>query len=185
MLGKAKIDPKDYTGPEIKQYCFLATDDVTWDVYVSLKTLENCVKLPGKFYHRNYEMLLGEVALSLWFKGIWKLFFMVQLFEPLTKTHPYILVLESGEPFGLNYYLLSAAELRRIKHLQKTQCSLDEVRILFDDVCERFPQLTPRLSSTAAIVHNPSFENGIVKVLKNREVELTQQEKTSLMMMMA
>ena len=100
----------------------------------------------------------------------------------------------TGEPFGLNYYLLSPVELRRIndllphlktfeqitKYLQLENCPLSDVRDIFDDICGQFPILAPRLSAAADIVQVPQFENGIVKILQKRETEMTPNEKESL-----
>ena len=50
------------------------------------------------------------------------------------------------------------------QRLQADATTMADVRILFDGVITRFPQLSSHLSHSAPIVHSPDFENGVVKV---------------------
>ena len=63
------------------------------------------------------------------------------------------------------------------KSLQSEKMTVSLVRYIFDEVISRFPCTKHRLSTTARIVHNSDFENGIVKILEGRASELTSEEK--------
>ncbi|GMF41544.1 unnamed protein product [Phytophthora fragariaefolia] len=49
--------------------------------------------------------------------------------------------------------------------LQAEDLTLADVRALFDSVAQRFPSMKPKVSASASIVHSPTFEAAIVKVL--------------------
>ena len=107
-------------------------------------------------------------------------FFMVQRFFQLLP----FLNLDSSE---LAPYLLSPHENLMLKHLlknmeklqevtitlQRNNCTLEEVRILFDALILDFPVSAIYLSPNANIVHSPNFENGVVKILANNERDLS------------
>lgn len=67
------------------------------------------------------------------------------------------------------------------KQLQAEETSLDDVRILFDLVVESFESARDPLSKTAAVVHHPHFEDGIVKLRGNHVIELQELERTAVM----
>ncbi|GMF31787.1 unnamed protein product [Phytophthora fragariaefolia] len=49
--------------------------------------------------------------------------------------------------------------------LQAEDLTLADVRALFDSVAQHFPSMKPKVSASASIVHSPTFEAAIVKVL--------------------
>ena len=63
---------------------------------------------------------------------------------------------------------------------KKDDYTLSEVRVLFDTLIEKVPELSRYLQENANIVHNRHFENGVVKVLDGLEAELSSQEKAAL-----
>ncbi len=62
--------------------------------------------------------------------------------------------------------------------MQIEKLDLLDVRNLFDEVLLAFPhkEFYKYLSSTANIVHTPSFDSGVVKILQNAESMLTEEE---------
>jgi len=53
-------------------------------------------------------------------------------------------------------------------------------RLLFDQLVNDHPSFASKLSATASIVKNKDFENGLVKLLQDKESELTLFEKEQL-----
>lgn len=66
------------------------------------------------------------------------------------------------------------------KQLQNSHTTLSDVRAIFDAVIEEYPSLDFYLKPDAQIVHSPSFESGIVKILDDEVDQLTQRERNSL-----
>jgi hypothetical protein len=60
--------------------------------------------------------------------------------------------------------------------LQSSGLTLAEARILFDDVLREFPETQRWLAEDCSIKRNPAFEKAIVKVLNEKENELTEEE---------
>jgi hypothetical protein len=90
-----------------------------------------------------------------------------------------------------------------VEHLKKFQgitlelqlggterCTLEEERRMFDDIIQRIENLPgddpfagavlSHLKSDSAIVNNPDFENGIIKIQSGKEAELTDAEVTAI-----
>ena len=61
--------------------------------------------------------------------------------------------------------------------LQKETIDLFDVRILFDDLIEKYPDTSSYLSPSADIVHCPAFETGISKIVAGKSDTLTDVEK--------
>ena len=64
--------------------------------------------------------------------------------------------------------------------LQKSdscKINLAYIRDLFDGLIELCPSLASYLAKDAAVVANPSFESGIVKIQNQKENKLTESEK--------
>ncbi|RLO06368.1 hypothetical protein DYB28_011580 [Aphanomyces astaci] len=53
--------------------------------------------------------------------------------------------------------------------LQNEECTVFDVRRIFDTVVEDYPDAARRLGETADIVHYPGFESGVVKILRGNE----------------
>ena len=66
------------------------------------------------------------------------------------------------------------------KALQEERTSISDVRAMFDAVIEEFPETTDRLTSSAAIVHSPLLESGIVKVQRGKNGALSREERSVL-----
>ena len=65
--------------------------------------------------------------------------------------------------------------------LQESSCTILEVRRIFDYLLEKYPVMERYLSSSAAIIHSPDFESGLIKVQDElAEENLTQAEKSAL-----
>ncbi|ETV83487.1 hypothetical protein H257_04208 [Aphanomyces astaci] len=64
--------------------------------------------------------------------------------------------------------------------LQSEDCSLLDARQIFDTVIEDYPDAAARLGRSAAIVKNPAFEDGVVKVLLESEASLTNVEAEAI-----
>ncbi|RQM24204.1 hypothetical protein B5M09_007767 [Aphanomyces astaci] len=64
--------------------------------------------------------------------------------------------------------------------LQGDECSLLEVRQIFDTVIEDYPNAVGRLGPSARVVKNPSFESAIVKILRGTETTMTAEERESV-----
>ncbi len=93
--------------------------------------------------------------------------------------------------YGLNPKLnAKAEELDRLlteltaitKELQKEDLDLLTVRMIFDQIVEKFPQMERRLSKAANIVDVEfrHFESAIVKILSSEEDQLKSQEKKAV-----
>jgi hypothetical protein len=89
-------------------------------------------------------------------------------------------------PSGLEFQKLQKvmSELKDLESvtlsLQDPKMTLSDVRLLFDEVLYRFPSMVGYLSKDATIVHSYHFENGIVKVLDDKEDQLVEKEKSDL-----
>ena len=57
---------------------------------------------------------------------------------------------------------------------------LDDVRVQFDMLIQKYPGAAYHLSADAAIVQNKNFEKGVVKLQRGNERELTAGEKIQL-----
>ncbi|KAF1783786.1 hypothetical protein GQ600_16104 [Phytophthora cactorum] len=66
------------------------------------------------------------------------------------------------------------------KELQSKSVSIADVRSYFDALIELWPEFATYLGPRAAIVHNPHFEAGCVKVQRGESAELTRSEKAAL-----
>ena len=55
--------------------------------------------------------------------------------------------------------------------------SLDDVRLLFDDVIAPYPEMRSFIAADANIVHCADFESAIVKIQREQEQTLTESEK--------
>ncbi|KAF1785869.1 Ribonuclease H-like domain [Phytophthora cactorum] len=66
------------------------------------------------------------------------------------------------------------------KELQLKSVSIADVRSYFDALIELWPEFATYLGPRAAIVHNPHFEAGCVKVQRGESAELTRSEKAAL-----
>lgn len=62
------------------------------------------------------------------------------------------------------------------KVLQSDSMKLSGVRILFDAVICKYPEIRARLNSHAQIVHQPDFESAVCKI-QDRKVELLTEEE--------
>ena len=58
--------------------------------------------------------------------------------------------------------------------------NLPFIRDLFDGLIEICPSLASHLAKDAAVVANPSFESGIVKIQNQKENGLTESEKKGM-----
>lgn len=54
------------------------------------------------------------------------------------------------------------------KELQSEKTKTSEVRVLFDNIIEKFPIPSDRISSDAAIIHHFDFESEVYKILDNQ-----------------
>lgn len=68
--------------------------------------------------------------------------------------------------------------------VQQHDSSMSRVRVLFDGVCEAYPQLLDRLNSDADIVHCPDFESGIVCLQDGKADFLTSRQQNALKLLM-
>ena len=66
------------------------------------------------------------------------------------------------------------------KQLQNSDTNLSDVRAIFDAAIEQYPSLDFYLKADAQIVHSPSFESGIVKLLDDEVDQLTERERNSV-----
>ncbi|RHY03863.1 hypothetical protein DYB36_007504 [Aphanomyces astaci] len=64
--------------------------------------------------------------------------------------------------------------------LQGDECSLLEVRQIFDTVIEEYPDAVGRLGPSARVVKKLSFESAIVKILRDTETTMTAEECESV-----
>ncbi|RHY87092.1 hypothetical protein DYB37_010240 [Aphanomyces astaci] len=64
--------------------------------------------------------------------------------------------------------------------LQSEDCSLLDARQIFDTVIEDYPDAAARLDRSTAIVKNPAFEDGVVKVLLGSKASLTSVEAQAI-----
>ena len=66
------------------------------------------------------------------------------------------------------------------KQLQNSDTTLSDVRAIFDAAIEQYPSMDFYLEADAHIVHSPSFESGIVKLLDDEVDQLTEMERNSV-----
>lgn len=64
--------------------------------------------------------------------------------------------------------------------LQKESISLADARSLFETVLEEYPNMADRLSSTAKIIHDPTFESAICKILNKEFDRMSESERNSV-----
>ncbi|KAG2784230.1 hypothetical protein Pcac1_g5758 [Phytophthora cactorum] len=64
--------------------------------------------------------------------------------------------------------------------LQSEDLTLADVRTLFNSVGQRFPSLKVKLSAPASIVHSPTFEATVVKVINGEVARLTTSERRAV-----
>ncbi len=64
--------------------------------------------------------------------------------------------------------------------LQKETTTCADARLLFDEVSEQYPFTKPRLGPNAAIVANPIYESGIIKILNLDLNSLSDEEKEAV-----
>ena len=53
-------------------------------------------------------------------------------------------------------------------------------RTLFDALIKKYPLLKDDIKTDSRHVHNPDFQNGIVKIQMNQEARLTDDEKEAV-----
>ncbi|KAF1328177.1 hypothetical protein FI667_g7132, partial [Globisporangium splendens] len=63
--------------------------------------------------------------------------------------------------------------------LQSEDCTLADVRLLFDAVISKFPVVTDQLRVNAKIVHSPGFENAVVKILNDQPLHAAESASVS------
>ncbi|ETL91034.1 hypothetical protein L917_10378 [Phytophthora nicotianae] len=63
--------------------------------------------------------------------------------------------------------------------LQLEDCTLGEVRRLFDTVMAKYPATSHHLGASARIVHLPVFEDAVVKLLSDREIIQEEEENVA------
>jgi hypothetical protein len=73
---------------------------------------------------------------------------------------------------------------RITKNLQKRGMSPDMVRSVFDLVVEDYPEMREYLYHRANIVNNPDFKSGLVKILHNFFLNLTDIERRATFALM-
>eukprot|EP00171_Calliarthron_tuberculosum_P001888 IDg1888t1 len=66
------------------------------------------------------------------------------------------------------------------KALQDDSTTMSDVRGLFDAVIDRYPETACKLTSSASIVHNPIFENAVVKVQLENCNALSREERLAM-----
>lgn len=54
---------------------------------------------------------------------------------------------------------------------------LSEVRFTLDEVCNNYPSRKHGLSPNATIVHNPSFESAVKKIINCHECDMNEDER--------
>lgn len=64
--------------------------------------------------------------------------------------------------------------------LQKEDIDMSDVRYLFDNIIESYPELNSHCGKNASIIHSVDFENTIVKILDGKESDLCEKEKDSV-----
>lgn len=92
---------------------------------------------------------------------------------------------------GIEDFMLSPNEERKLKDLQKLLDPLHQVtlqlqnpsmtfgqlRVLFDYVMQEYPTMNLYIASDSAIIHSPHFETALVKISSRQEHTLTQEER--------
>ena len=66
------------------------------------------------------------------------------------------------------------------KALQRSNITCSEVRVLFDGMIEKYPEIQSRLSPTTNILYDVAFESGIVKIQDQKMSQLTEDEKNAV-----
>ena len=64
--------------------------------------------------------------------------------------------------------------------LQDDECTMSDVRRMFDTVIEDYPDATRRLGENAEIVRAPCFESAVVKIQNGIEVAMSDEEAASI-----
>lgn len=75
------------------------------------------------------------------------------------------------------FFLLQINEINLEQKSDSIKINLAYIRDLFDGLIELCPSLASHLAKDAAVVANPSFESGIVKIQNQKENRLTESEK--------
>lgn len=105
----------------------------------------------------------------------------------------YILLIAQHDS-EINQLLLSATEDQVLEELfstverldavtlalQKENISIASVRYLFDEVVSEYPSTKSRLCSSAKIIHDQSFENGLVKLQQGKMGQLSFSEECAV-----
>lgn len=63
------------------------------------------------------------------------------------------------------------------KILQSEKLTIVMVKYLSDEVIQRFPVTTSQISSLARIISNSDSENGVIKILERRSIQLEDAER--------
>jgi len=91
------------------------------------------------------------------------------------------LVYNMPTPLEVNELSLAMADLLEFesttKLLQDQQRTLSEVRVIFDAMLSKYPEMERHISQRGRILHSPDFENGLVKLQDELWGDLTTQEE--------
>ena len=63
------------------------------------------------------------------------------------------------------------------KCLQKKSTNILQVLVLFEGLFNMYPTMSSHLAPNAEIVHSPSFETGIIKIMNNQSMSMPDEEK--------
>ena len=72
------------------------------------------------------------------------------------------------------------AEARDNKKKRSSPLTLFSVRLVFDQLLEKFDGMKSHLAANAPIVHNKDFENAVVKIQSGKEATLNRNEKNAM-----
>jgi len=75
------------------------------------------------------------------------------------------------------FFLLQINEINLEQKSDSIKINLAYIRDLFDGLIELCPSLASHLAKDAAVVANPCFVSGIVKIQNQKENRLTESEK--------
>jgi hypothetical protein len=165
----------------LKQNPWNSLLDKVHNLMLKLRTLKNSALL------RNHTQLRPQLRCSTRWSGS---FAMVKRYFEIKDAVIHI----SNDTDELQYLLLNVAEERSLTKLfndmvklwsvtcklQTLNLTLLEVRVLFDKVIDCFPAMNRYISIDAPIIHSPSFESGLVKIL-NGDPNFNQYEIRSLL----
>lgn len=147
------------------------------DVMRSIRTLKNSAKL-RELTHLgallpNETRWCGKFQMVKRFLHIENLLKNIETLDKLLPTPAQRRALESAVPHFNNFESITV-------NLQKRGMPISKVRFVFDQICEDYPCMKSHLSIDAEIVHDKAFERAIVKILDNRESQLTSEEKSAV-----